>query len=47
MRGVLSAVILSRIVEAVPSFLDNVDLIAGTSTGDSLAAISLTHSIFP
>jgi len=32
-RGVLSAVILSRIVEAVPSFLDNVDLIAGTSTG--------------
>jgi len=32
-RGVLTAVILGRIVKEVPSFLDNVDLIAGTSTG--------------
>ena len=32
-RGVLTAVILGRILKEVPSFLDNVDLIAGTSTG--------------
>jgi len=32
-RGVLTAVILGRILKEVPTFLDNVDLIAGTSTG--------------
>jgi len=32
-RGVISAVILSRLVKAVPTLFENVDLIAGTSTG--------------
>ena len=33
----LAAVILGRILKDVPSFLDNVDLIAGTSTGGLMA----------
>jgi hypothetical protein len=36
-RGVLAAVVLGRILKEVPSFLDNVDLIAGTSTGGLMA----------
>ncbi len=36
-RGVLTAILLERIVEAQPGFLDSVDLIAGTSTGGILA----------
>eukprot|EP00960_Hanusia_phi_P074798 768319-Hanusia_phi.AAC.1 len=36
-RGILSAVILARLLKAVPTFLDNVDLLAGTSTGGLIA----------
>lgn len=32
-RGALTTVILQRIIAEVPTFMDNVDLIAGTSTG--------------
>jgi hypothetical protein len=32
-RGALTTVLLQRIIDEVPSFLDEVDLIAGTSTG--------------
>lgn len=35
-RGLLSAVLLDRLVAAVPGWLDNVDLFAGTSTGGIL-----------
>jgi patatin-like phospholipase/acyl hydrolase len=37
LRGVLTAKILERLEEAVPGFLDRVDLFAGTSTGGILA----------
>jgi patatin-like phospholipase/acyl hydrolase len=45
-RGVLTARILSRIVERVPDFLTKVDLFAGTSTG-SLLTIGLAKGLSP
>mmetsp|Transcript_19320 Transcript_19320/g.30195 ORF Transcript_19320/g.30195 Transcript_19320/m.30195 type:complete len:545 (-) Transcript_19320:1639-3273(-) len=45
-RGVLAAVVLGRIVKEVPTFLDNVDLIAGTSTG-GLIALMLASGYTP
>ena len=36
-RGILTAVLLARIEENIPGFLDEVDLFAGTSTGGLLA----------
>lgn len=38
MKGILSARLLARIHEEAPSFLSNVDLIAGTSSGAVIAA---------
>lgn len=36
-RGLITATLLCRITEALPEFLDTVDLIAGTSTGGLIA----------
>src|ERR1700690_2403033 len=36
-RGLYTAVLLSRLAQAVPGFTDRADLLAGTSTGGILA----------
>jgi hypothetical protein len=38
-RGIITAVILQRLVGVFPGLVDNVDLIAGTSTGGLLACL--------
>jgi patatin-like phospholipase/acyl hydrolase len=38
-RGILTAVILQRLLEVFPDLIKDVDLIAGTSTGGLLALI--------
>lgn len=38
-RGVITAVILQRLMEVFPDLLKDVDLVAGTSTGGLLALI--------
>ncbi len=45
-KGLLTAVLLERIVAAFPQFIANVDLIAGTSTG-GIIAISLASGLAP
>lgn len=45
-RGLFSAVILRRLQEEVPGWLEQVDLIAGTSTGGILA-LGLAHGLSP
>jgi patatin-like phospholipase/acyl hydrolase len=45
-RGLLSAVILERLERLAPGWLDQVDLIAGTSTGGILA-LGLAHGVQP
>ncbi len=45
-RGVLTARILERIDEALPGFLSQVELFAGTSTG-GLLALGLAHGMSP
>lgn len=39
MRGVLTTTILQRIIKHNPNFLEEVDLIAGTSAGGILALL--------
>lgn len=45
-RGLLTAVLLQRLSAAVPGWLDQVDLFAGTSTGGILA-LGLAHGFTP
>jgi patatin-like phospholipase/acyl hydrolase len=45
-RGVLTARLLERLLQAKPGFLDRVDLFAGTSTG-SILAIGLARGLSP
>ncbi|MCF7669950.1 MAG: patatin-like phospholipase family protein [Verrucomicrobia bacterium] len=43
-RGLLSIIVLQRIAKALPGFIDQADLIAGTSTG-GIIALGLAHGI--
>ena len=43
-RGLVTAIMLRRICDSVPAFLDEVDLFAGTSSG-GLIALSLAHGL--
>lgn len=43
-RGLLSAVLLQRLAQQVPAFLDRVDLFAGTSTG-AIVVLGLTAGV--
>ncbi|MEW5985989.1 MAG: patatin-like phospholipase family protein [Chloroflexota bacterium] len=45
-RGLLTVVLLQELEAAVPGWLDQVDLIAGTSTG-GLIALGLAHGLAP
>ena len=45
-RGVYAAVLLDRLADALPLFLDHVDLIAGTSTG-GIIALGLADGLTP
>lgn len=45
-RGVLTAVVLERLLEVVPSLIDKADLLAGTSTGGILA-LGLARGLSP
>jgi uncharacterized protein len=45
-RGLLTAIVLEKLDAAVPRWRDNVDLIAGTSTGGILA-LGLAHGLTP
>ena len=45
-RGLITAVLLERLSEAVPGWLDKVDLIAGSSTG-GIIALALAHGLSP
>jgi patatin-like phospholipase/acyl hydrolase len=45
-RGVYAAVLLDRLAVACPSFLDHVDLVAGTSTG-AIIALGLADGLTP
>lgn len=46
LRGLLTSTLLERIVEQFPSFLESVDLIAGTSTG-AILALALAKGLKP
>ncbi|MGH7235568.1 MAG: patatin-like phospholipase family protein [Nitrospiraceae bacterium] len=45
-RGVYAAVLLDRLAVACPSFLEHVDLVAGTSTG-AIIALGLANDLAP
>ncbi|MGH7207978.1 MAG: patatin-like phospholipase family protein, partial [Nitrospiraceae bacterium] len=45
-RGVFAAVLLDRLAVACPSFLEHVDLVAGTSTG-AIIALGLANDLAP
>ncbi|HSM56679.1 MAG TPA: patatin-like phospholipase family protein [Candidatus Sulfomarinibacteraceae bacterium] len=45
-RGLLTCVILQRLQEAAPGWLDSVDLLAGTSTG-GIIILGLAHGLTP
>lgn len=45
-RGLLTAILLERLEEAVPGWLDKADLLAGTSTG-GIIALGLAHGLTP
>ncbi len=45
-RGLLTTVLLERLQEAVPGWLDRVDLLAGTSTG-GIIALGLAYGLSP
>lgn len=45
-RGLLSTIILQRLTQQVPGWLDTIDLIAGTSSG-GLIALGLAHQLNP
>ena len=45
-RGLLTCTVMERLMEKVPGLLNNVDLIAGTSTG-GIIALGLAHGLTP
>jgi patatin-like phospholipase/acyl hydrolase len=45
-RGLITTIILERLEKLVPGWLDEVDLIAGTSTG-GIIALGLAHGLSP
>lgn len=45
-RGLFTLVLLNRLTQAQPGFLDKVDMFAGTSTG-SIIAMGLAHGLTP
>ena len=45
-RGLFTCVVLQRLEEEVPGWLDRVDLIAGTSTG-GIMALGLAYGLSP
>ena len=45
-RGIIQAIVLERLSEKLPGWRDDVDLIAGTSSG-GLLALSLAHGLEP
>ena len=45
-RGLLTCTVMERLLEQIPGLLNNVDLIAGTSTG-GIIALGLAHGLTP